>query len=182
MDRRMTKSLQGAEGIPFVPTLLSPSKPNKELSLYQTVSLIAVNSALIQEEDHIQLPIYYTSRVLRGEKGRYPPTEKLAFTLITSACKLRPYFQAHTIVVQTDKPLCKAMNKPEAAKQLVLCTIELSEFDVQYQSRTTFKAQALADFVIEFTTNKDKGWGPTLWLVRMGGSPNRHVEGIGVDL
>ena len=156
--------------------------PNEELSLYLTISFMAINSTLIREEDHIQLPIYYTNRALRGAKGRYPPTEKLAFSLITSARKLRPYFQAYTIVIHTDKPLCKAMNKSEATKQLVLWAIELSEFDIQYRPKTTFKAQALADFVIEFTTNEDKGCGATLWLVKTGGSPNRHVEGIGVDL
>jgi len=42
--------------------------------------------------------------------------EKLAVTLITAAHKLRPYFQAHTIVVQTNKPLRKTMNNPEAAR------------------------------------------------------------------
>ena len=77
--------------------LLSPSKPGEELSLYLAVSPMAINSALIREEDRIQLPIYYTSRVLRGVKGRYPLMEKLAFPLVTTARKLRPYFQAHTI-------------------------------------------------------------------------------------
>ena len=90
--------------------LLSPSKPGEELSLYLALSPTAVSSALIRKEDHIQLLIYYTSRALRGPEGRYPPMEKLAFTLITTARKLRPYFQVHTIVVQTDKPLRKAMN------------------------------------------------------------------------
>ena len=58
--------------------------------------------------------------------------EKLAFALITAVRKLRPYFQAHTIVVQTDKLLWKAMNNLEAARQLVLWAIELDKFDVQY--------------------------------------------------
>ena len=44
------------------------------------------------------------------------PLEKLAFTLITAAHKLKPYVQAHTIVVLTDKPLQKAMNNLEAAR------------------------------------------------------------------
>jgi hypothetical protein len=39
--------------------------------------------------------------------------EKLAFTLVTAARKLRPYFQAHTIIVLTNHPLWKAMNKPD---------------------------------------------------------------------
>ena len=56
--------------------------------------------------------------------------EKLAFALITIARKLRPYFQAHTIVVQINEPLRKAMNNPEVVGQLVLWAIELSEFEI----------------------------------------------------
>ena len=66
---------------------------------------MAVSSALIWEEDYVQLPIYYTSQALRGAEERYPPMEKLAYALIMASRKLRPYFQAHSIVVQMDKPL-----------------------------------------------------------------------------
>ena len=47
----------------------------------------------------MQLSIHYTSRALKGAEERYPHMEKLAFTLIIVARKLRPYFKAHTIVV-----------------------------------------------------------------------------------
>ena len=56
--------------------------------------------------------------------------EKIAFALVTTTYKLKPYFQAHTVVVLTDKPLRQAMNNPEAARQMALWAIELSEFDV----------------------------------------------------
>jgi hypothetical protein len=66
------------------------------------VSLTVVSSALIREEDKVQLPVYYTSRALKGAEERHPPMEKLSFTLITVARKLMPYFQAHTIMVLTN--------------------------------------------------------------------------------
>ena len=53
---------------------------------------VKANPDKIQAEDHVQLLVYYTSRALRGAKERYPPMEKLAFTLITATRKLRPYF------------------------------------------------------------------------------------------
>jgi hypothetical protein len=53
---------------------------------------MAVNSALLREEKGHQLPVYYTSRALRGVEERYPPMEKLAFALVTAARKLQPYF------------------------------------------------------------------------------------------
>ena len=77
--------------------------------------------------------------------------EKLAFALITTSRKLRHYFQAHVIIIMTDHPLKKSMNKLEAAGQLIQWAIELSEFNIRYQPRNAIKAQALADFIVEFT-------------------------------
>ena len=86
------------------PPLLSPSKPEEELFLYLIVSPAAVSAALVREEDRIQKPVYYTSKALRGAKERYPPVEKLAFALVTVAHKLKPYCQAHTVIILIDKP------------------------------------------------------------------------------
>ena len=121
--------------------LLSPSKPDEKLFLYLVVSPTVVSSALIREEDHVQMPVYYINRALTGAKERYPPMKKLAFVLITAAHKLRPYFQTHTIVVQTNKPLRKTMDNLEDVEQLVLWAIKLSEFDIWYRSRTVIKAR-----------------------------------------
>ena len=91
--------------------LLSPSKPGEELYLYLAVSLHAVSLTLIREEGKVQKPVYYASKSLRGAEERYPPMEKLAFSLVTVARKLKPYFQAHIINVLTDHLPKKAMNK-----------------------------------------------------------------------
>ena len=99
--------------------LLSPSVIGKELYLYLAVTPHAVSSALIREEGRVQKPMYYTSRALRGAKGRYPLIEKLAFTLLTASKKLRHYFQAHIINVMTDHLLKKAVNKLEAVGWLI---------------------------------------------------------------
>ena len=87
------------------PPLLSPSQPGEEIFLYLVVSPATISAALIREEEKVQKPIYYTSQALRGVEERYPPMEKLAFALVTAACKLKPYFQAHMVVVLTNRPL-----------------------------------------------------------------------------
>lgn len=74
------------------PPLLSPSKPEEELFLYLVVSPAAISAALIKEEDKVQKLVYYASRALRGVEERYPPMEKLTFSLVTVARKLKPYF------------------------------------------------------------------------------------------
>ena len=112
------------------PPLLSPSKPREELYLYLVISQVAVSAALVREEDGCQRPVYFISRAFQRAKERYPKMEKLAFALVTTARKLKPYFQAHTIIVLTDRPLRRAMSSPEATGQMALWAIELSEFDI----------------------------------------------------
>ena len=74
------------------PPLLSPSQPREELFLYLVVSPAAVSTALIRKEDKVQKPMYYASRALGDAEERYPPMEKLAFALVTTVRKLKPYF------------------------------------------------------------------------------------------
>ncbi|KAK0570726.1 hypothetical protein LWI29_005546 [Acer saccharum] len=63
---------------------------------------------------------------------RYSLAEKIALALITTARKLRPYFQAHTIEVYTDCPLKLILQKPELLGRLTKWEVELSEFDIRY--------------------------------------------------
>ena len=72
------------------PPLLSPSQPGEELFLYLAVSPATVSAALIREEEKVQKPVYYANRALRGAEERYPPMEKLAFTLVMATRKLKP--------------------------------------------------------------------------------------------
>ena len=133
------------------PPLLSPSMPREELYLYIAVSQVAISTALIRDEGSSQRPVYFISRAFRGAEERYPRMEKLAFALITTARKLKPYFQADIIIVLTDQPLKRAMSSPEAAGRMALWAIKLSEFDVQYCPRTAVKGQIVADFIAEYT-------------------------------
>ena len=102
------------------PPLLSPSQPGEELFLYLAMSFAVVSTNLIREEEKVQKPVYYASQALRRVEKRYPPMEKLALALVTVARKLKPYFQAHTIVVLTDRPLRRAMSNLDAAGRLAL--------------------------------------------------------------
>ena len=83
--------------------------------------------------------------------------EKLAFTLVIAARKLKPYFQTHTIIVLTDKPLRRAMSSLEATRWMALWAVELSEFNIRYRPRTTIKGQVVADFIAQFTLMEGEG-------------------------
>ena len=84
------------------PPLLSPSMPGEELYLYIAVSQAAISTALVRNDGRSQRLVYFISKAFQGAEERYPRMEKLALVLITVARKLKPYFQAHIIVVLTD--------------------------------------------------------------------------------
>ena len=74
------------------------------------------------------------------------------------------------------------MNKPEATGRMVQWAIELSQFDIEYLPRTAIKAQALVDFIAEFTfldednlTNEAERW-----TVQTDGSSAQKMGGVGV--
>ena len=107
--------------------------------------------------------------------------EKLAFTLVTVARNLNPYFQAHIVVVLTDKPLRRVMSSPKVAGLIALWAIELSEFDIQYQLRTAIKGQVIADFIIKFTHVEGQGAEESpQWSIHTEGSSDRQIGGAGV--
>ena len=179
----MPAGIRGVKVYLSSPPLLSPSQSDEELFLYLAVSPTAVSTALIKEEERVQKPVYYTNRALRGAEERYPPIKKLAFALVTTARKLKSYFQAHTVVVLTEKPLRRAMSNPNAAGRLALWAIELSEFDIQYRPRTTIKGQFIADFIAEFTHDEDKGAEESpQWSIHTDRSSNRQARGVGILL
>ena len=114
-------------------------------------------------------------------EARYPRIEKLAFALIVASRKLCPYFQAHTIIVIMNQPLRKAMGRPDAAGRMIQWAVELSQFDVDYKLRTAIKAQALEDFVTEFTA-VDQDPKSDYWTVYTDGSAALGIGGVRVIL
>ena len=84
---------------------------------------MAVNAVLIREEDKVQKPLYYISKVLMGVETRYLKIEKLTYALLIAARKLQHYFQAHPIVVLTDQPLKQILQRPDTSGRLLKWSI-----------------------------------------------------------
>ena len=171
--------------------LLSTPRDGDKLFLYLAVSKRATSSVLVREEEGVQYPIYYTSKALLDAETRYPPLEKWALALVVAARKLRPYFQAFPVSVITNQPLRQTLHKPDASGRLVKWTIELSEFDIDYKPRAVIKAQAMADFVAEFTELKecldqravatDSG-EVQVWQMSVDGSSGEQGSGSGAGI
>ena len=87
-----------------LPKIASPAE-GEVLVLYLAVSEHAVSAVLMVERVREQIPVYYVSHALAGGKMNNPFIEKFAYALVMASLKLRPYFEAHKILVLTDQPL-----------------------------------------------------------------------------
>ncbi|XP_061362992.1 uncharacterized protein LOC133306646, partial [Gastrolobium bilobum] len=155
------------------PPVLSKQNPGEILILYLAVGEEAISAVLIKETNDGQEPIYFVSRALQGAEVRYQKLEKVAFALLVMARRLRPYFQGHQIVVRTNQPIRQVLHKPDLAGRMTNWAIELSEYDITYESRKAIKSQVLADFIMELTpvNSKHEKAGDT-WKVYVDGSSN----------
>ena len=146
------------------PILVSP-KARETLYLYPVASNIVVSAALFKECGDARLrPIFFVSKSLTDVETRYTHLEQAALALRTSTQKLRPYFQAHPVVVLTDLPLRGTIHKPDLSGRMARWEMELSEYVIQYKPRLSKKGQVLADFLVEIqqpdTCLDDKAGGP----------------------
>jgi len=85
--------------------------------------------------------------MLHDPKKHYQMIEKLALALFTSARRLRPYFQTHQVVVKTNYPIKHVLRKPKLIGRMIAWSIELLEFDIQYEPCGPMKTQLMADFL-----------------------------------
>ncbi|CAL9022511.1 unnamed protein product [Prunus brigantina] len=199
-DEECEAAFQSLKAYLTSPPLLSKPIPGEDLFVYLAVSNSAVSSALIREELGAQHPVFYTSKALLDAETRYPKLEKLILALVVSARKLRPYYQAHRVIVMTDFPLRSILHSPDASQRLMKWAIELSQYDLLYRPKTAIKVQILADFVVEFTPSaEEEKWvdkrkesskadetsaKPSqprdVWQLRVDGASNQKGAGAGV--
>nr|XP_027093664.1 uncharacterized protein LOC113714068 [Coffea arabica] len=153
-----------------LPTLTAPEQ-GETLFLYLSACNEAVN-------------------VVLGPETRYTPAEKLVLALVHAARKLRPYFQAHSIIVITDQPLRQILTKPEVSGRKTKWAVELAEHEIGYQPRTAIKAQALADFLAEGASLtltepsplRENIWPEEPWVLFVDGASSKEGSGAGLLL
>jgi hypothetical protein len=119
------------------PTLVAP-EPHKNLQLYILAISNVLSTTIIVEWGEsnttrkIQYPVYFISEVLSDSKTQYFHIMKLAYALLITS-------------------LGEILNNREATGNIAKWAIELSMYGIVYKPRTTIKAQALSDFVAEWT-------------------------------
>ena len=86
----------------------------------------------------------------------------------------------------------QVLQKPETSGRLLKWAVELAQFDIEYVPRVAIKAQALADFVSEFSKEHSEQMpdpvsnaaerDPKFWELYVDGSSNDQGSGAGLVL
>jgi len=86
-------------------------------------------------------------------------------------------------MVMTDIPIHKVLQKPDVAGRIARWAIELSEFNIHYESKGPIKGQIYVNFVVELssTTTHQEGAG-FKWVLSVDGCSNQQGSGTGVIL
>ena len=165
------------------PSVLCKPEPSTPLHLYFAVTERAISSVLLQEQDQVQRPIYFVSKVLQGPEVRYQALEKATLAVVFSARRLRHFFQSFTVMVMTDLPIRKVLQKPDVAGRMARWAVELSEFNIHYEPRGPIKGQIYANFVVELSSVVTHKEGVDFkWVLSVDGSSNQQGSGAGVIL
>ena len=99
--------------------------PSKPILIYLSVTRETISSVLVQEVDGEQMPVYFVSRTLQEAETRYQTIKKVTLALVTTARRMRAYFQNHEIIVKTDYPIAKILSKPDLAGRMISWAMEL---------------------------------------------------------
>jgi ribonuclease HI len=190
VDRRSRHSLCITEKVLSTPPVLVAPKEKEPLLLYIAATHQVVSTVLVVERSEegkthgVQRPVYFVSEVLSPIKQRYPHYQKLAYSVFTTAQKLRQYFVVHPIIVVNEAPLSNILNNPSATGRVSLWGIELSPLDITYEKRKAIKSQVLPDFIAEWLELQNTG-PPDLssvWTMYFDGSKRVQGAGAGVVL
>ncbi|GAA0157491.1 hypothetical protein LIER_14747 [Lithospermum erythrorhizon] len=96
-DEECTKAFLELENYLGSPKLLTRSEEGEDLQLYLAVSEGGVRSVLVRGVEGTQNPIYYVSHVLHVPEESYLLNDKFILAVVTTARKLKAYFEAHPI-------------------------------------------------------------------------------------
>ncbi|XP_030936749.1 uncharacterized protein LOC115962017 [Quercus lobata] len=171
-----------------------------------------IDKSLIREEDKVQRPVYYTSKALKIKKDLVqflkknidvfawshedmPGIDLSVITHLLNVCpSSKPVRQKKSVFApKRDGAIKDEVQKLMVAKFIrevyypdwlanVVMVKKANGKWRMYQPRHAIKAQALADFIAEFTPSHDETEDSKRWVIHVDGSSTRHAGGIGVVL
>ncbi|XP_057247196.1 uncharacterized protein LOC130589714 [Beta vulgaris subsp. vulgaris] len=162
-----------------LPKLISPL-PGETCYIYLSVSKHALSAVLVAEREAAQHLVYFISHAYRGAESRYSEAEKIVFALVMASRKLKPYFQAHPIIVLTGQPIRKLIENKNHSTRMTEWADQLANYGLEYEPRRAIKAQALADFISECCSRPEDIEIRESWELQVDGSATKSGSGAGL--
>jgi hypothetical protein len=129
-----------------------------KLLLYIAASASAVSATLVEEKHDKgqlkQVQVNFVLEALSGAKKFYSELEKMTYVVVMAAIKLKHYFQSYSIIVPTSYPLRKILENKESSVRVGKWATELSQYAIEFTSRTAIKSQVLAHFIADWTPSQ----------------------------
>ncbi|PKI43336.1 hypothetical protein CRG98_036268 [Punica granatum] len=157
-DNECQKAFDTVKAYPIQPLVLVPPTPNRPLILYLTIRRQSLGCMLGQKDDstHAERAIYYLSKTFTEGESNYPEIKKMCCALVWVLQRLRQYTLYHTIhLLSKTDPLKYLLDSPSSMRNIEKWRCQLTEYDIEYVSRTSVKGQAKADHLAEFSIADD---------------------------
>ncbi|XP_058788284.1 uncharacterized protein LOC131662499 [Vicia villosa] len=116
------------------PLVLAPHVRSRPMRLYIAASESTIGSMLVQENDNgVERPVYYLSRMLNDPETRYSDIEKLCLCLYFSCMKLKQYIKPVDVYVSSHSDIIKDMlPKPILHSRIGKWALALTEYSLTY--------------------------------------------------
>ena len=121
------------------PPIMSSPEVDEVLYAYIVVAPYAVSLVIIRDDNGLQKPVYYVSKLLHEAEVKYLPLEKAVLAVVQTTRKFPYYFQAHTIVVLTQLPLKSVLRTANYTGRIAIWNTILGAFDIKYMPRISIK-------------------------------------------
>ncbi|XP_026396131.1 uncharacterized protein LOC113290764 [Papaver somniferum] len=96
------------------------------------------------------LPVYFVSKSLTGAETRYKKIEKIALALLHASRRLKPYFQGRKIIVYSEYPLKRILERVDDSTRLAIWSNFLGAYEIKYENINAEKGHALAALLAYF--------------------------------
>ncbi|PKI65573.1 hypothetical protein CRG98_014073 [Punica granatum] len=152
-DEKCQKAFDTIKAYLVQPPVLVQPTPGRPLVLYLTVRRQSLGCMLgqVEESTHTERAIYYLSKKFTDGESNYPEIEKMCCALVWVMQSLRQYTLYHTVrLLSKADPLKYLLDSPSSTRNLAKWRCQLTEYDIEYVSRTSVKGQAIADHLAEF--------------------------------
>ncbi|XP_026429775.1 uncharacterized protein LOC113326225 [Papaver somniferum] len=124
------------------PVLVSP-KTGQHIGVYLDATESVVSAVLFVMHPH-EKPVYFVSKSLTAAETRYNKIEKIALALLQASRRLKHYFQGRQIVVYSEYPLKRILERADDSIRLSIWSNFLWAYEIKYETRTAEKGHTLA--------------------------------------